>query len=135
MATAYATPGGIHRDGNVVYVAGTRPGLTKDFASDAIDDLMLPLGLVTHTTRYRDLAKVARPGDVLVGHSLGGAVVDQYAREHGNKYRVYGAPLVSWRKNPNHVSNGLDPIAMFDRGAVHASMYPSHSSYSYEPPP
>lgn len=135
MATAYATPGGIHRDGNVLYVAGTRPGLTKDFASDALDDLMLPLGLVKRTTRYRDLAKVARPGDVLVGHSLGGAVVDQYAREHGNKFRTYGAPLVSWRRDQHHVSNALDPIAIFDRGAVHASLLPSHSSYSYEPPP
>ena len=62
------TPKGLYRDRNILYIAGTRT-----FA-DVLDDLRIPLNDTVHSQRYRDAVPLMNGVNVVVGHSLGGAV-------------------------------------------------------------
>ena len=41
---------------------------------DVVDDMRIPLNDTVHTQRYRDAVPMMQGVDIVVGHSLGGAV-------------------------------------------------------------
>ena len=139
LSLAYEdTPGGMHVEGNVLYMAGTRIG-TRAFWRDALDDLKLPLrGIIPGTgaratRRYAELdAKLQTHPEVdtLVGHSLSGSVIRAYAADHPRyEHRVYAVPGVTWRSDAHSFRHYADPISFFDRGATATS--PGWNPHSY----
>lgn len=105
------------------YVKGTST------ARDVWDDVTkIPTGLTRHAERYQqadtaylDLLRHGRPVDRIVGHSLGGSVALQMARDHGiKKVRTFGAPVLDLfgASNPDRVRHPWDPVSIFDRSAT-----------------
>ena len=131
LKRAYEDPDGIYRDGETLYIAGT-----KSF-SDAIDDLKLPIYQTRNTKRYKDVDKSLQDYAIdvdgkknygiknVVSHSLGSAVGQQINEDYGNIFqtRSYGAPFIS-RQRPDDTGQNLtirgsnDVVSMFDRGAI-----------------
>ena len=131
LKRAYEDPDGIYRDGETLYIAGT-----KSF-SDAMDELKLPFYQTRNTKRYKDVDKFIKDYAIdidgkknygiknIVSHSLGSAVGQQINEDYGNIFqtRSYGAPFVS-RQRPDETGQNLrirgsnDIVSMFDRGAI-----------------
>jgi len=125
LRAAYNSPNGISLspDQKTVYVSGTHT------FRDVLDDLLIPFSQTEHSERYGQLEDELSSLDVkpktLVGHSLGGSVVLDYASRHkGFRTRTYGAPVVSNSKGARW-GDRWDPISAFDRGA--------HTTYSWPP--
>ena len=115
LSAAYASPSGLYRAGNVLYIAGTR-----SFA-DVIDDIRIPLNDTVHTQRYRDAIPMMNGVDVVVGHSLGGAVALSLSQHFNARPITYAAPVFDLNPfNPQgndryrHVG---DPVAFLDLAA------------------
>ena len=53
---AYENPDGIHQNGSILYVAGTKSG------RDVYDDLKLPLYKTQQAQRYKDVDKFIQDG-------------------------------------------------------------------------
>ena len=106
-------------DGRSIFVAGTRT--LADWARNPL----IPLGLTSQLPRYHDLSNaVSSVGKFkgphrLVGHSMGGSVVLQFARDHPSQYatETYGAPVISSSRSKRRHRDVLDPISFFDLGA------------------
>ena len=131
LKRAYENPDGIYRDGETLYIAGT-----KSF-QDAVDDLKLPFYQTRNTKRYKDVEKFIQDYAIdidgeknygirnIVSHSLGSAVGQQINDDYGNIFqtRSYGAPFIS-RPRPDETGQNLrirgsnDVVSMFDRGAI-----------------
>ena len=130
LKRAYEDPDGIYRDGETLYIAGT-----KTF-SDAIDDLKLPLYQTRNTKRYKDVDKFIKDYAIdidskknygmknIVSHSLGASVGQQINEDYGNIFpRSYGAAFVS-RQRPEDTGQNLrirgsnDVVSIFDHGAI-----------------
>ena len=131
LKRAYEDPNGIYRDGETLYIAGT-----KSF-QDAVDDLKLPFYQTRNTKRYKDVDNFIQDYAIdtdgkknygiknIVSHSLGSAVGQQINDDYGNIFqtRSYGAPFVS-RQRPDETGQNLrirgsnDVVSMFDRGAI-----------------
>ena len=131
LKRAYEDPDGIYRDGETLYIAGT-----KSF-SDAIDDLKLPFCQTRNTKRYKDVDNFIQDYAIdidgkknygiknIVSHSLGASVGQQINDDYGNIFqtRSYGAPFIS-RQKPDDTGQNLrirgsnDVVSMFDRGAI-----------------
>ena len=131
LKRAYEDPDGIYRDGETLYIAGTKS------LSDAIDDLKLPFYQTRNTKRYKDVDNFIQDYAIdidgkknygiknIVSHSLGSAVGQQINSDYGNIFqtRSYGAPFVS-RQRPDETGQNLrirgsnDVVSMFDRGAI-----------------
>ena len=131
LKRAYEDPNGIYRDGETLYIAGT-----KSFR-DTVDDLLLPFYQTRNTKRYKDVDKYIQDYAIdidgkkhygikqLVLHSLGASVGQQINEDYGNIFqtRSYGAPFVS-RQKPEETGQNLrirgsnDVVSMFDRGAI-----------------
>ena len=131
LKRAYEDPDGIYRDGETLYIAGT-----KSF-SDAIDDLKLPFYQTRNTKRYKDVDNFIQDYAIdidgkknygiknIVSHSLGASVGQQINDDYGNIFqsRSYGAPFVS-RQKPDETGQNLrirgsnDLVSIFDRGAI-----------------
>jgi hypothetical protein len=129
LSRAYDAPDNIYVLGNTAYVAGTR--LTRNFgeaARDLFDDAKLPLVGARSSRRYEELQQaLSRNKQVtnLVGHSLGGAVILEAARQNpALTTTTYGAPVIdvfarsSLQSVPHRFANYGDPIAMFDTNAT-----------------
>jgi len=119
MENAYSSEDGLSTDGRSIFVAGTRT--LADWARNPL----IPLGLTSALPRYDSLRKaVLSNGEFkgphrLVGHSMGGSVVLQFARDHPSQYitETYGAPVVSLSSSKRRHRDWFDPISMLDRGA------------------
>ena len=131
LKKAYEDPKGIYRDGETLYIAGT-----KSF-QDAVDDLKLPFYQTKNTKRYKDVDNFIQDYAIdiegkrnygiknIVSHSLGSAVGQQINEDYGNIFqtRSYGAPFIS-RQRPSETGQNLrirgsnDVVSMFDRGAI-----------------
>ena len=131
LKRAYENPDGIYRDGETLYIAGTKS------VQDAVDDLKLPFYQTRNTKRYKDVDKFIQDYAIdidgkknygiknVVSHSLGSAVGQQINDDYGNIFqtRSYGAPFIS-RQRPDETGQNLrirgsnDVVSMFDRGAI-----------------
>ena len=131
LKRAYEDPNGIYRDGETLYIAGT-----KSF-QDAVDDLKLPFYQTRNTKRYKDVDNFIQDYAIdidgkknygiknIVSHSLGSAVGQQINSDYGNIFqtRSYGAPFVS-RQRPDETGTNLrirkagDVVSMFDKGSI-----------------
>ena len=131
LKRAYEDPDGIYRDGETLYIAGTKS------VSDAIDDLKLPFYQTRNTKRYKDVDKFIQDYAIdidgkrnygiknIVSHSLGASVGQQINEDYGNIFqtRSYGAPFIS-NQRPEDTGQNLrirgsnDVVSMFDRGAI-----------------
>ena len=72
----------------MLYIAGTKS------LGDVVDDMRIPLNDTVHTQRYRDAVPMMQGVDIVVGHSLGGAValsLSQHFRVHPV---TYAAPII-----------------------------------------
>ena len=129
LKQAYESKDGLHQHYNELFIAGTR-----DWPSDTIDDLKLPMNdTLNKTTRGRDSDAYYRNHneiDTVIGHSLGGAVAlsleKQYEKEGNNPYgmiqsKTFGSPTVSGNlssPNPNRIRWADDPISFMDMNAT-----------------
>ena len=115
LVKAYATPSGLYRQGNVLYIAGT-----KSFG-DVLDDLKIPFNDVEDTQRYRDAEPLLHGVDIVVGHSLGGSVALTLADRHHLTPVTYGAPVLDLNPFDSSGSNrhrhAGDPVALLDLAA------------------
>ena len=116
LSRAYASPQGLYRDGNVLYIAGTR-----SFA-DVIDDLRIPFNDTIHSQRYRDAVPLMQGVNVVVGHSLGGAVALSLSQHYHVHPVTYAAPVFDLNPfNPQGQDRYRtlgDPVASLDLAAV-----------------
>ena len=124
---AYASPSGLYKSNNTLYVSGTG-GKDGGLENDIMSDLFL---IPTHTVRFSEKAQdvqkeLKQSPEVtrLVGHSLASAVINDIDRRNPDKYNTttYATPAFFNRrkgKNPKHLNyrNKGDWISMFDRGA------------------
>ena len=88
LSMAYSRANGLYRDGNVLYIAGTKS------LGDVVDDMRIPLKDTVHTQRYRDAVPMMQGVDIVVGHSLGGVValsLSQHFRVHPD---TNAAPII-----------------------------------------
>ena len=70
LRLAYESPEGIHQNGSILYIAGTKCG------RDAYDDLELPLHQTQQTKRYKDVDKFIKDGAIEVdGKKLTGILI------------------------------------------------------------
>lgn len=99
------------------------------FARDALDDMRLwgsgaiPGTGARNTRMYQRVAGLLEGHPeihTLTGHSLGGSIAKQLAKDTGRRYRIYGSPSVTWQDDPNSFRRYGDPISIFDRGAQDA---------------
>jgi len=122
---AYQTGSGVAISGDTAYVAGTRT------AGDWARNTNIPINQTDHLPRYKTLeqALALRP-EVrhIVGHSMGGSVALAYGAAHP-QYRTttYGAPVVSITPGERY-RDTLDPVSMFDRGAIDLGVMVPHSA-------
>ena len=86
-----------------------------------MDDLRIPLNDTVHSQRYRDAVPMMRGVDVVVGHSLGGAVALSLSERYNVLPITYGAPVLDL--NPFDPSGSHrhrcvgDPVAFLDLAA------------------
>ena len=78
LSIAYSRPNGLYRDGNVLFFAGTKS------VGDIVDDLRIPLNDTVHSQRFRDAVPMMNGVNIVVGHSLGGAVALSLSRTLSN---------------------------------------------------
>ena len=138
LRKAYTSPDNVFVDGDHMYVAGTTVSPigddlastvrnTREFIQDWTDNIeKLPLNLTKATKRYqqayRELVKNPQI-TTLVGHSLGGAVVNEMGVSEPEKYktRSYAAPVFRWDlpndENHQRFRTIGDPVASMDRWA------------------
>ena len=127
-AYAYKSFPGASYDSNTrtLYIAGS-----DSWESWLHDDPLIPQGKTKDATRYKQAEraydeltqKYNLPVDRIVGHSLGGSVALELAKEKGIPFsRTFGAPVFD--PNPSHrgsverYRHPLDPVSIFDRGAT-----------------
>jgi hypothetical protein len=130
---AYADPTGVTVVGDTMYIAGTRT------SGEWMLDVVLPFGGVKYQPRYRSAVSLLSPEVTqVVGHSMGGTVAQQLVREHSSLTGTsYGAPPTLFKLPGKRMSRRftrkrdlLDPVSMFDLGAVTHNVWKPHS-YGY----
>ena len=131
LKLAYENPEGIHQNGSILYIAGTKDPI------DVWDDLKLPFYQTRNTKRYKDVDKFIKDGTIeidgqkltgisdIISHSLGSAVGQQINNDYGNIFRSrsYGSPFVS-SQIPEDTGTNLrirkagDPVSAFDNATI-----------------
>jgi len=120
-----------------LYVAGS-----DSWESWLHDDPEIPFGKTSDSTRYKqaeraydDLTtKYGKPVNRIVGHSLGGSVALELAKNKGIEYsRTFGAPVVDLnpfqRGSVERYRHPIDPVSLFDRGATWGGIMTNPHSY------
>ena len=123
---AYASANKTFVAGDTLYVAGTSN------LRDVMDDTLIPLGQTRHSQRYGQAERTLKAMPQVrrvIGHSLGGAVALQLAKDHGLESRTFGAPVLSFSGGERYRNYG-DPISTTDFGA-HTSYAPRLNPHSY----
>jgi pimeloyl-ACP methyl ester carboxylesterase len=119
MGLAYASDDGLASDGYSVFVAGTRT--LADWARNP----RIPLGLTSTLPRYEALRTAVSSSGAfkrahrLVGHSMGGSVVLQLAKDRPSQFvtETYGAPVFSFSSSERRHRDLFDPVSILDFGA------------------
>ena len=120
MTRAYAKPSGLYKDGDTLFIAGTRD------LTHVREWWMIPTFKVQHSVIYRKAKEYLRKNREivnLVGHSYGGVVALALA-SHNSKYHAttYSAPVFdpiprNYLYSPNRYCNAFDPICSADQAA------------------
>ena len=129
LSKAYATLNGLYREGNVLYIAGTKS------VGDVVDDLRIPLNDTVHSQRYRDAVPLMHGVNIVVGHSLGGAVALSLSQHFPVHPITYAAPVIDLNPFDSSGSNRYrhigDPVAFLDL-AANTSFSSSANPHSFE---
>ena len=119
LERAYSSPDGLYRDGDHLYVAGTRT------LSHVGEWWKIPFHRVRNSEIYQNMDKylTENPGiNTLVGHSYGSSAILEKQKQD-NKYKTiaYNSPvfdiIFSNHKKitqTNRYANAFDPVALFD---------------------
>jgi hypothetical protein len=116
---AYSSPDGLYRDGDHLYVAGTR-----NFGH-FLEWYKIPFQQVQNSSIYQNMDNYLKdnPGiNTLVGHSYGSsAFLEKQKQDNRYKTIAYNSPVFdNIFKNHNKITqtnryaNAFDPVAMFD---------------------
>ena len=106
LNNAHASPTGLYKTGNTLYISGTG-GKDGSFVRDWMDNLgKLPFRNAHKTEKYKDVMKELKNSpDVtrLVSHSLASAVVNTINQDQPNKYATttYATPTIKPKRNGN----------------------------------
>ena len=126
---AYASPTGLYRTGNTLYICGTG-GKDGSFVSDWIDNFgKLPFRNAHKTEKYKDVMKeLKKSPDItrLVSHSLASAVVNTINQDQPNKYATttYATPTIKPKRKGNQnprrrdYRNPADVVSALDGYAI-----------------
>ena len=137
LAKAYATPDGLYRDGNKLYVAGTRN------MGHVAEWWKIPFYQVESSEIYRNMDKYLSENpeiDTLIGHSYGSAAA-LHKQKQNSRYNTiaYNSPVFDTDaftkhnvvRRVNRHANALDPVAMFDFSANRSFIPSSLNPHSY----
>ena len=122
LRKAYEQPNKIYINNNKMYIAGTSN------LQDVWDDFKIPFHLTSRSKRYEDAEKMLKENpqvDNIIGHSLGSAVALELNKNNNNKYdtTTYGSPTFQLdNKKGKRYRHPLDPISIFDRGAINVPL-------------
>ena len=122
LQKAYNNPAGI------AYDSSTKSMIIKGTSSaqDVWDDLKIPFHMTEQSDRYQQAENVylqlvnqGLPVDTVIGHSLGGSVALQLAKNYGLESRTYAAPVLDLNpfQKTDRYRYMLDPVSVLDRGA------------------
>ena len=129
LNNAYASPTGLYKLNNTLYISGTG-GKDGSFVRDWMDNLgKLPFRNARRAEKYKDVIKELKNSpDItrLVSHSLGSAVVNTINQDQPNKYATttYATPTIKPKRegnqnprqkdlrNPHDVVSALDGYAI-----------------------
>ena len=129
LNNAYASPTGLYKTGNTLYISGTG-GKDGSFVRDWMDNLgKLPFRNAHKTEKYKDVMKELKNSPNvtrLVSHSLASAVVNTINQDQPNKYATttYATPTIKPKRkgnqnpkrkdfrNPHDVVSALDGYAI-----------------------
>jgi hypothetical protein len=126
MKKAYAAPEGYFKDGNKLYIAGTRD------ANDVMDWIKIPLGSFKNSKIYKNIEPVFKNDpdiNIVIGHSAGGSATLELEKKYPERRITsitYNAPVFE-RADPEKILNpdkrpmrfavSGDPVSMFDMNA------------------
>ena len=125
LNNAYASPTGLYKTGNTLYISGTG-GKDGSFVRDWMDNLgKLPFRNAHKTEKYKD-DKNSPDVTRLVSHSLASAVVNTINQDQPNKYATttYATPTIKpkrkGKQNPRHedLRNPHDVVSALDGYAI-----------------
>ena len=153
---AYKSNDNVYLNNNTMYVSGTKHADTliptllnlnpiqtymnykNGYYQDMWDDLKIPFGLTKYSQRYQEADKMLKENPQItdvVGHSLGGSVSLELAKNYPEKHlftSTYGAPVFSdSMQYGNRFRAFGDPVSMFDNGAI-TKMPNSINPHSYD---
>jgi len=104
MNKAYASPEGYFKDGNKLYIAGTRD------AYDVMDWIRIPLGSFKNSKIYKNIEPVFKNDpdiDIVIGHSAGGSATLELEKNYPERKITsitYNAPVFE-RADPEKILN------------------------------
>ena len=129
LNNAYASPTGLYKLNNTLYISGTG-GKDGSFVRDWMDNLgKLPFRNARRTEKYKDVIKELKNSPDItrfVSHSLGSAVVNTINQDQPNKYATttYATPTIKLKRkgsqNPRHkdLRNPHDVVSALDGYAI-----------------
>ena len=129
LSNAYASPSGLYKVGNTLYISGTG-GRDGSITRDIMDDLIrLPSRNARNTEKYKDVMKELKGSpevNRLVGHSLASAVINTINEDQPNRFATttYATPTIKPKRkgeqNPRRKDfrNPNDPVSKLDGYAI-----------------
>ena len=109
LNNAYASPTGLYRTGNTLYISGTG-GRDGSSVRDWMDNVgKLPFRNAHKTEKYKDVMNELKKSPEisrLVGHSLSGAIINTINQDTPNKYATttYNTPTIKPKRKGNQKS-------------------------------
>ena len=126
MKKAYESPNSYYKDGNKLYIAGT-----KDMG-DVMDWAKIPLGNFKDSKIYKNIEPIFRDNediDMVIGHSAGGSATLELEKNYPDRKITsvtYNAPVfersdykkvINEDMRPLRFAVALDPVSMLDMNA------------------